>query len=63
MKAIVSLGVIALVAIGIFAAFSLMQRQETDKLVQADGNGNIHEKKREIALTQAIGRKLSMSRT
>ena len=50
------IGVIALVALGIFAVLSLMQRQATDELVQAEGNGKIHEKKRENADAEAFAR-------
>ena len=54
MKAIVLIGVMALIALGIFAVLSLMQRQATDKLVQ--GEGEIHEKKQEIADARAFAR-------
>jgi hypothetical protein len=50
MKAIVLGGVIAVVAIAIFAALSIMQRQETDKLVQADASRFFHEKQQEKAV-------------
>jgi hypothetical protein len=45
MKAIVSIGVILLVAFGIFAVLSLMQREATDKLVQEDASGFFRENK------------------
>jgi len=52
MKAIVLIGVIALVACGIFVALSNMQHGSMDKLLQ-EGNGSIHEKKRETATLNA----------
>jgi len=35
---------------------SLMQRQATDELVQAEGNAGVHEKKQEIAAAEAFAR-------
>lgn len=58
MKAIVLIGVMALIALGIFAALALMQRQETDKLAQ-DPNGVLQEKNREIASAEAFAREAS----
>ena len=55
MKIIVLIGVMSLVALGIFAVLSSTQRQATDQLVQA-GDGAISEKKREIALANTIAR-------
>ncbi|MFZ0915528.1 MAG: hypothetical protein WAN04_01430 [Candidatus Udaeobacter sp.] len=58
MKVIVLIGVMSLIALGIFAVLSLMQRQTTDRLVQGDGNGEIHEKQRERATTEAFAREV-----
>jgi hypothetical protein len=58
MKAIVLIGVMALIALGIFAVLALMQRHETDNLVQ-DPNGVLQEKNREIASAEAFAREAS----
>jgi len=53
MKAIVSVGVIALIALGIFAVLAFKQCQETDKLEQ-NPNRVLGEKEQEIADAQAF---------
>jgi hypothetical protein len=55
-KAIVSIGVIVLVALGIFAVLSLMQRQSTGKMIQEDATGFFREKQQEAALANTIAR-------
>src|SRR5882724_10268981 len=52
MKTIVPIGVIVLVAFGIFAVLSLMQRESTNKLIQADASGFFQEKKQEAELAR-----------
>jgi len=56
MKAIVLVGVMALVALTIFAVLSNMQRQSTDKLAQEDASGFFHEKKQEAAAARDLSR-------
>src|ERR1051326_6640959 len=53
MKAIVLIGVMALVALGIFTVLAFKQCQETDKLAQ-NPNRVLGEKEREIADAQAF---------
>jgi hypothetical protein len=56
MKAIVLVGVMALVALAIFAVLSNIQRQSTDKLAQEDASGFFHEKKQEAAAARDLSR-------
>jgi hypothetical protein len=52
MKAIVPIGVIVLVAFGIFAVLSVMQREATNKLIQDDASGFFQEKRQEAEIAR-----------
>lgn len=54
MKAIVLIGVIALVALGIFAVLSQMQQHSTQRLAQDDATGFFREKKQEKAAAEEV---------
>lgn len=55
MKAIVLIAAIALVALGIFAVLSQMQRQSTDNMIRQDASGFFAEKRQEARAASMDG--------